>query len=110
MKALARQPSHRFARCTHHEDAATVPFGSKGDAVAIRRIGGLGIVGRRRGGQVDGVLPTDTLGVDVHVARHGADVGDRLPVRRKGRKQFGAGAMRHLHEFGVADLVLRFVA
>src|SRR6266446_3263060 len=64
-----RQPLDTLAGCPHQEYAATISFGTKGNALAIRGEGGLRIIGSRILRQVERILPAHSLKIDIPITR-----------------------------------------
>ena len=89
---------HGLAGRAHDEDAAAVPVGAEGDALAVRREGRGGVRGRAVRGEVDRVAAPDPLQVDVRVPGRVAHEHER----RSGGTDLGlallAGQVRELLE------------
>src|SRR5215831_8665101 len=88
VEAEIRQAPDVLARCPHDEDSAAISLRAERDEIAGWRKGRLRVGDRRVLGQVNRVLPSDALQIDVRVAALGADVKKARAVWRKSRKIF----------------------
>ncbi len=82
--AEVSEPLDRLAGRAHDEQTPAPALGPERDPVAVGREGGVGVVARRVGRQVDRVAPAHALDEDVAplgVAGVGGHEGERLPVR-----------------------------
>ena len=94
------QPPHRLAGRAHDEDPAPVSLGPERDRLAVRREGGLVVVGRGVGGQVLGIAPADPQEEDVEALPGLGGVDDALPVGGDRGLLLDAGLVGELDEGG----------
>ena len=96
----ARHAPDGLAGAPHDEDAAAVAAGAERDSFAVRGEDGLVVVVGRVSRQVEGILPSDALQVDVAGAGARPRVDDPLSVGRQGREPLDAGLRGQLQELG----------
>ena len=92
------QPPHRLAGRAHDEDPAPVSLGPERDRLAVRREGGLVVVGRGVGGQVLGIAPADPQEEEVETLPGLGGVDDALPVGGDRGLLLDAGLVGQLDE------------